>query len=104
MEVVGGQQLSFPCCEPAFARLRLALRAVPVSATVVGDGRLVATPGTGIDMTAQRRCPAARNSPESLELLKVETLLVPVQEAVTLRAEDVGHLHDGTAHFCLGRW
>jgi hypothetical protein len=43
-------------------------------------------------------------SAESLELLKIEILLVPVQEAVPLRAEDVGHLHGGSAHFCRGRW
>ncbi len=85
------------------ARLRLALRAVPVTARVVGDGRLVSAPGTGIDMTAQRRCAAALDGPESLELLKIETFFVPVQEAVALRAEDVGHLHGGPAHFCRGR-
>jgi hypothetical protein len=58
---------------------------------------------TGIDMASQRSRAAALNGSESLELLKIETLLVPVQEAVALRAKDIGHLHDGPAHFCLVR-
>jgi hypothetical protein len=55
-------------------------------------------------MTAQRSRAAALDSPESLELLKVEALFVPIQEVVALRAKDVSHLHGGTAHFCLWRW
>ena len=72
MEVVGGEQVAFPRCEPAFAGLCLALRTVPVAAGVVGDGGLVTAPGTSIDVTAQRRRAAAWNGPESFELLKVE--------------------------------
>jgi hypothetical protein len=55
-------------------------------------------------MAAQRRSAAALNGPESRELLKIETLLVPIQKSITLCAEDVSHLHDGAAHFCLLRW
>ena len=54
-------------------------------------------------MAAQRSRAAALNGPKGLELLKIEALLVPVQEAVALRPEDVGHLHGGSAHFCLVR-
>ena len=32
---------------------------------------------------------------EGLELLKVKAPSIPIQEAVALRAEDVGHLHGG---------
>jgi hypothetical protein len=76
----------------------------PTGTLLVGDGRLVSTTGTSIDMAAQRGRAAALNGPESLELLKVETSFVPVQEAVALRAEDVGQLYGGPVHFCLGRW
>lgn len=82
MEVVGRQQVTLPGSEPAIARLCLALRTVPIAARVVGDGRLVSATGTGIDMAAQRRCAASLDGPECLELLEIETLLVPVQEAV----------------------
>jgi hypothetical protein len=36
--------------------------------------------------------------------LKVKAPSIPIQEAVALSAEDVGHLHGGPAHFCLLRW
>lgn len=53
-------------------------------------------------MTAQGGRAAALNSPESLELLKIEAVLVPVQEAVALCAEDVGYLYGGAALFFSG--
>jgi hypothetical protein len=59
---------------------------------------------TGIDMTAQRSRAAALNGAKGLELLKVKAPSIPIQEAVALSAEDVGHLHGGPAHFCLLRW
>jgi hypothetical protein len=55
-------------------------------------------------VAAQRTRAAALDGAESLELLKIDALLVPDQEAVALRAEDVGHLHGGAAHSCRGRW
>jgi len=54
-------------------------------------------------MAAQRCRAAVLNGAESFELLKTQAPLVPVQEAVALCAEDVGHLHDWLAHFCRGR-
>ena len=73
MKVVGGEKFAFVGCQPAFARLRLALWAVPIAAGVVRDG-LMAALGTGIDMAAQRCGAAALNRSKRLELLKVEAL------------------------------
>ena len=103
VKVAGGEKFSFSRRQPALARLCLALGTVPVSARVIGDGRLVSASRTGIHVSSQRGRAAALNRPECLELLKVEALVVPVQEAVALRAENVGHLHGGAAHFCRGR-
>jgi len=58
---------------------------------------------TGINVAAQRGRATALNGPKGLELLKVQAPLIPIQETVALRAEDIGHLHGGTAHFCRGR-
>jgi hypothetical protein len=102
MEVAGGEKLALASCEPMFTRLRLALRTVPVPARVIGDGLMTAL-RTGIDMTAQRSRAAALNGAKGLELLKVKAPSIPIQETVALRAEDVGHLHGGPAHFCLWR-
>ena len=103
VEVDGGEKLALASCEPVFARLRLALRAMPIAAGVIRDGPVTAL-GTSINMAAQRSRAAALNGAKGLELLKVEAPSIPIQEAVALRAEDVGHLHGGPAHFCRGRW
>jgi hypothetical protein len=55
-------------------------------------------------MTAQRSRAAALNGAKGLELLKVKAPSIPIQEAVALRAEDVGHLHGGSGHFGFVRW
>src|SRR5271155_1778681 len=102
VEVAGREKLAFASREPMFTRLRLALRTVPVPARVIGDG-LVTALRTGVDMTAQRSRAAALNGAKGLELLKVKAPSIPIQEAVALRAEDVGHLDGGPAHFCLWR-
>src|ERR1700730_2338948 len=75
MKVTSGEKLTFTCREPAFPRLRLALRTVPVSARIVGDGRVVSASWTGIDMADQR-----------------------LQAAVALRACNVGLSHGGAGH------
>jgi hypothetical protein len=58
----------------------------------------MAASGTRIEMTTQRRGAAVADGSEGLELLKVEAGSIPVQEAIALRAEDVGHLHGGPRH------
>ena len=102
MKIARTQEFFLPRGEPAFARLRLALGTVPVAARVITDGLMTAS-GTSIEMTAERRCAAVPDGAMSLELLKIETASIPIQEAISLRAEDVGHLHGGSRHGCFLR-
>jgi hypothetical protein len=55
--------------EPSLARLRLTLRAVPVTAGVIGDG-LMAALGTGIEMAAQGRRAATGDRSQHCQLLE----------------------------------
>ena len=102
MKVAGRQELSLLRGKPAFARLRLALGAVPVAARVIRDGLMTAS-GASIEMTTERRGAAVPDGTMSLELLKVVTGSIPVQEAISLRAEDISHLHGGSCHGCFLR-
>ena len=97
VEIAGVQEFAFPRRQPALARLRLALGAVPVSARVVGDGLMTAS-RTSIAMAAERSGAAAQNGAKSFELLKAEARSIPIQEAIALRAKDVGHLEGGPSH------
>ena len=99
VEVARIQEFLFPSLNPAFACLRLALVAMPVTAAVVGDGRISATLKTNIDMTAERRSAAPRDGPDCLELLNTQG--VSADEVVASSAEDVGHLNGGPRHCCF---
>jgi hypothetical protein len=69
VEVARIQQLLFPSFNPAFARLRLTLVAMPVTAAVVGDGWISATLRTNIDMPPELSSAASRDGSDCLELL-----------------------------------
>jgi hypothetical protein len=49
-------------------------------------------------MAAQGCSATALNGPKGFELLKVEARSIPVQEAIAVRAQDVGHLEGGPSH------
>jgi hypothetical protein len=98
MELTGGQEFAFAGRQPALARLRLTLGAVPASARVVGDGLMTAA-WAGIAMTAQRRSATAQNGPKRFELLKVKAGSIAIQKAIALRTKDVGQLEGGPSHF-----
>jgi len=71
MEIGHAEHLSFAGGEPALARLRLALWAVPIAARVIRDG-LMAASRTGIDMAAERRCAATGDSSQHGEPLNAQ--------------------------------
>src|SRR6188472_2922891 len=82
--------------ELALARLRLTLRAVPVPTRVVGDG-LMPAGVTPVEMPTERGRSTARDRAEHGPLLHAEPRML-LEEGVTLRVEDMGHLHGGPAH------
>ena len=54
-------------------------------------------------MTTQRCGAATQNGPKRFELLKAKAGSIPIQEAITLHAKDVGHLEGGPSHFSFFR-
>ena len=103
VEVTGGQQFLLPSFDPSLTRLRLALGAVAVPAGVVGEPPILSASQALIDMTTEERGPATHDSAHDLQLLETEPALMLLDESVAQRAEDIGHLHGGPAHFCRGR-
>jgi hypothetical protein len=60
--------------------------------------------GTGIEVTSERGGAAVVQGTEGFELLEIEARSIPVEEALALNAEDVGHLHGGSSHGIFLRW
>ena len=94
------EQIALPRVEPALPRLRLTLRAVPVPTRVIGDG-LMPAGVTPIEVPAERGGATARDRAEHGALLRAQPRML-LEEGVTLRVEDIGHLHGGPAHDCGG--
>ena len=54
---------------------------------------------TPIEMPAERGGATARDRPQDRSLLHAQPRML-LEEGVTLRVEDIGHLHGGPAHDC----
>ena len=96
MHVRHVEELALPGREPPGTRLRLALRAVPIAARVIGDG-LVSAGVTPIEVTPKCGGATARDCPEDRSLLCAQPRML-LEESVALRVEDIGHLHGRPAH------
>ena len=94
------EQLALARVEPALPGLRLALRAVPIPTRVIGDG-LMPAGVTPIEMAPERGGATARDRAEHRSLLHAQPRML-LEEGVTLRVEDIGHLHRRPAHDCGG--
>ena len=69
MDVARGEKLLTTRFEPTVAGVGLTLRAVPVAAAVVGDGRTVPAVGALIEMPAQGGAATARDGSQHREVL-----------------------------------
>src|SRR5208337_5675644 len=103
VEIAGGQKFAFPCRQPAFPSLCLALGAVPVSARIVGDGLIIAARAL-VAMSTQGSGAAALNGTQGLELREIQARSIAVEKTLALGAEDVSHLHGGPSHGFFLRW
>src|SRR5262252_2924178 len=103
VEVAGVQEFTFSCRQPALAGLRLTLGAVTIATRVVGDGLITATRAS-VAMPAEGGSAAALNGTKGLELLKVKARSIPIQEAIAVHAQNVGHLEGGPSHGFFLRW
>src|SRR5271170_907731 len=102
VHVAGGQQLPFPRLEPAQTGVTLTLRAVPVSARVVGDGSMSAVRAL-ITMSTQRCGAAACDGQQHFFVLAVDPLATVFNEGLSCTANDVGHLQRRPVHaLCVG--
>ena len=87
-----------PRLEPAFAGTGLTLRAVPVSAGVIGDGGAMSAAGALIEMTAECGGAATRNGQQHFEMWPADPLAVALDEGGSRGADQIGNLERRWAH------
>src|SRR5688500_13004665 len=98
MEVRDRQKLPLSSGDPTLTGLILAFWAVAIPAGIKGDGRVAATLRTGIDVTAESRCPATHDSAHHLQLLETNSVPMAINKVVALSTKDIGHLQSRPAH------
>src|ERR1017187_6278519 len=85
MHVGRGEKFAATCLKPACAGARLTLRAMAVSATVIGDGGAMSTAGALIDMTAECGGAATGNGQQDLDMGPADPLAVALEESLFLQ-------------------
>src|SRR5580700_3694477 len=101
MDVARGEKFLTARFEPTVASVGLTLGAVPVTATVEGDGRTVPAVGALIEMPAQGGGATARDGPQHLEVLPGDPFTAAFDESASRGANQIGHLEGWPVHHSL---
>src|ERR1700746_793527 len=102
MDVARREKLLLTRWEPAIASSCLTLRAVPISARVVGDGAMSAA-SAFIEMPAERGGTTPRNSQEHFDVLPGDPLTASFDACASRSADQIGHLQGWPVHLLVLR-
>src|SRR5437763_11576311 len=104
MDVARREKFLTTRLEPTVASVGLTLRAVPVTAAVVGDGRTVPAVGALIEMPAQGGGATARDGLQHFEVLPGDPPAASFDEGATRGANQIGHLKRRLVHLFALRY
>src|SRR6267142_4360303 len=104
MDVARGEKLLATRFEPTVAGVGLTLRAVPVAAAVVGDGRTVPAVGALIEMPAQSSGATACDGSQHFEVLPGNPPAAASDEGASRSANQIGHLEWWPVHLIALRY
>ena len=99
MEIADRQQLGLACGQPLAGRRTLALRAMPVTATIIADERVAACLALATrNVPSERRRSAALDGRHHLKLPEAHVAAIGFTPGSTVVAEDIRNLQSGTGH------
>src|SRR5208283_4677217 len=81
MHVGRGEKFAATCLQPTFAGARLTLRAMAISAAVIGDSGAMSTAGALIDMAAEGGGATALNGQQGLDMGPADPLAVVLDKS-----------------------
>jgi hypothetical protein len=100
MDIGDRQEFVLASGDPTIAGSALALWAMPIAATVIGDGAIAAARAL-VAVPAQSRRATACDGTEDFVVGPVDPAEMILDEALALSANDVGHLEEGPSHYFL---
>src|SRR6267378_2040215 len=101
MDVARRKKFSLTCRDPPFPSSGLTLRAVSVSAAVVGDGGPMPAAGALNKMATEKGGASPRNGQQHFDMLPADPLAVSFDEGSSRGADEIGHLERRPAHLLL---
>ena len=106
MDIGDRQEFVLASRHPFISGAALALGAMPIAATVKGDGA-IATSRAQVAVPAECRSATACDGSEDFAVGPVDPTAVDLDEAIALCANDIGHLEEWPGHFFFSlreRW
>ena len=82
MDVGRGEKFATTCLDPAFAGADLALRAMAITAAVIGDGGTMSATGALLDVAAESAGATARDREQDLDMGPADPLAVALDDAI----------------------
>src|SRR5215472_17417337 len=101
MDVGRGQKFAATCLDPAFTSTGLALRAMAIAATVIGDGSAMSTTRALIDVTTEYGGATACDDMQDLNMRPTEPTTVALDESSACGPDQVGYLQGRPSHLAL---
>ena len=98
MDVARREKFSLTCGDPALPSSGLTLRAVPITAAVVGDGRTVPAVSALIEMSAQGSGATAHDGAQHFDVLLGDPPVASFDEGASCGANQIGHLEWWPVH------
>src|SRR5260370_33637798 len=98
MDVARGEKFLTTRLEPTVASVGLTLRAVPIAAAVVRDGRTVPAVGALIEMPAQGGGATALDGSQYFDVLPGDPPAPAFDESASRGANQIGHLERRPVH------
>src|ERR1700757_2469910 len=98
MDVARGEKFPATRFEPTVTGVSLTLRAVPVAAAVVGDGRTVPAVGALIEMPAQGSGATRHDDSQPFRALRAEPPAAAFNKAMSCGPNQIGHLERRPVH------
>src|SRR5208282_5396789 len=100
VHVRGWKKFPTTLFQPAFARARLTLRAMPISTGVEGDGAVSAA-GAFIKMTAERGGATPRNGQQHFDMLPANPLTASFNKGLSRSTDEIGNFEDWPVHLLV---
>ena len=101
VQIAGREKFSSTRSDPAVPSSGLTLRAMAITAAVIGDGGTMSAAGALIEMTTECGGTTPANGQQYFDVLPTEPVAISFDEGLSRGADQIGHLEWWPGHLVL---